>query len=104
MSLPKPLGSPQSKRNKEAPKHNLFLEIDLICSTEVMQQPTPATDFIRNFSDTSIIKSNNYLILVELVPTMFNPTLQGNLVEGEAANSLQPGDIITAQWIKPLEK
>ena len=68
---------------------------------EVMQQPARATDFISNFSDSSTIKPNNYPIIMEFVPTVFNPTLQDNITEMEVGNSLQPGDITTAQWIKP---
>ena len=35
---------------------------------------------------------------------MFNPTSQDNITEIRVANSLQPGAITTARWIKPPEK
>ena len=59
---------------------------------------------MKNFSDTSIIKVNNYSIIAEFTPTTFNPTSQEDVAEVEAANSLLPGNIATAQWIKPPEK
>ena len=51
---------------------------------------------MKNFSDSSIIKVNNYLIIAEFTPTTFSTTSPEDLAEVEAANSLLPGDIATA--------
>ena len=96
--LPKVLGI------KKLPSGALFLKMDSEDSAEVMQQTTIDTNFIGNFSDSSTVNPNNYPIIVEFVPTAFNPTSQDNITEIEVANSLQPGAITTARWIKPPEK
>ena len=64
------------------------IELDSESSTVVMQQPTVATDIIRNFRDTSIIKPNKYPILAVFVPTTFILSLQTILAEVEAVNTI----------------
>ena len=64
--LPKVIGI------KKLPSRAFFLEMDSEISAELLQQTTLAANFIKNFRNTSIIKANNYLIIVEFTPTTFN--------------------------------
>ena len=81
---------------KKLPSGALYLEADSEASTELLQHPDLTNEFIKNFSNTSILKPNNYPTIVEFIPTMFNPTAHEDLEKVERANSLQPGDITTA--------
>ena len=110
----------QAIRNTALPEHNgtlpkviginkfpsgaFFLEMDSKSSADLLQQTMLTSSFMKIFSDTSIIKSNNYLIIAEFTPTTFNPMSQEDLAKVETANSLLPGNIATARWIKPPEK
>ena len=81
---------------KKLPSGAFFLEMDSKSSADLLQQTPLAPNFMKNFSDTSIIKVNNYSIIVEFTLTTFNLTSQEDLAKVEAANSLLPGDIATA--------
>ena len=87
---------PRVIRIKKLPSGALYLEADSEASAELLQQPGLANECIKNFSNTSILKPNNYLIIVEFIPTTFNPSACKDLEKVERANSLQPDDITTA--------
>ena len=89
---------------KKLPSRAFFLEMNSETTAELLLNPTLTSDFIRKFNTTSTIKPNNYPIIAEFVPTSFDPTSKEGLTIVELANSLQPGDITTARWIKPPEK
>ena len=99
---PSPL--PEVVGVKKLPSGAMFLEMNSEEAAALFLQPTLTCDFIRHFNNTSIIRPNNYPIIVQFVPTSFNPSSKEELAAVEAANSLQPGDITTAQWIKLSEK
>ena len=63
---------PKVTRIKKLPSRAFFLEMDSKISTDLLKQTTLAANFIKNFRNTSIIKTNNYLIIVEFTPTTFN--------------------------------
>ncbi|KIJ32846.1 hypothetical protein M422DRAFT_83068, partial [Sphaerobolus stellatus SS14] len=70
-------------------------------ATAIQEEEELHKAFMDNFGADATIKPRLYPIIVERVPTSFNPTYEGQLRQLEDANDLQNYEVAKARWIKP---
>ncbi|KAG2030455.1 hypothetical protein BDR03DRAFT_822830, partial [Suillus americanus] len=50
------------------------------------------------------LKERTYMVVVPFMPTSFRPTDNTNLRQMEQENGWNEGTVLTARWIKPVER
>ncbi|KAG1856452.1 hypothetical protein F4604DRAFT_1590324, partial [Suillus subluteus] len=59
---------------------------------------------LRNLDPQATIKERTYMVVMPFMPTSFRPTDNTNLRQMEQENGWNEGTVLTAHWIKPVER
>ena len=80
-----------------------LLELDSSTSANWLKEATPRNSFLSNLGLGAAIKDRSYQVIVQFVPTQFNPEDNNQLRLYEEFNGLEPLSVLKAEWIKPIK-
>ena len=60
--------------------------------------------FLKNLDPNATLKERTYPLVLPFMPLTFNPSNDDNLRQIEQENGWKTGTVLTARWIKPIEK
>lgn len=79
----------------------VILETKTREGAEVLKRPDAKKEFACNFGGDIEIEDRNHPIIVEHMPTGFQPDISVELRKVEDANNLEDNSLLSAKWIKP---
>lgn len=96
-TTPKAMGA-QLRRNGDLLLHMSTKE----AATWVLSESV-RDEFITHFSSKAELKDRRHQVIVEFVPTAFNPDSFFEIVELTTVNNIPHDSILDARWIRPIE-
>lgn len=89
---------------RRLPHGGILYELDSVESTTWLSIPAHRARFATNFGSNATIKDRSYHVLVENVPTSYDPSSIRTNSNIETNGGLKPGTIAKAKWIKPIAR
>ncbi|KAH7919724.1 hypothetical protein BV22DRAFT_991388, partial [Leucogyrophana mollusca] len=86
-------------------KHGAALyELESVATAKWLNQPANRRGFLEHFGADSIIRDRTFQVIVEYVPTTFDPDSGATIAEVEKNSGLEAGSISKARYVKPLNR